>query len=117
MTSAQLGAICFIAAHPGYSQKALAAEFGQDESAITVLLRRLEAAALIVRAPHPDDGRTKTLRVADEGDRIRRKSNTWLNAFNRRLRKGFSRDEIAVVDRFWRPRSSESTMGSLGSWG
>ncbi len=100
MTSAQLGAIHFIATNPRCSQQALADEFGQDPSALTVLLRRLESTGLVRREPHPEDGRTKALCLTEEGARVHRASKASLDALNRRLRQGFTADEIGTVNRF-----------------
>jgi len=75
VTTAQLGALLAVHDQPGLTQRALAAELGQRESAVTPMIGRLTDAGLIVRTPHPDQHRALVLHLTDEGtaaiDRLR----------------------------------------------
>jgi DNA-binding MarR family transcriptional regulator len=52
------------------SQRKLADHTGLDPIYISKLVRRLESAGLLERAPDPDDSRAVTLTITDEGRRV-----------------------------------------------
>jgi DNA-binding MarR family transcriptional regulator len=99
-SSAQLGAMYYIRDHDCCSQADIAAAFGQDESAATGMLSRMEKGGFISRERDPDDRRISRVRLTDAGRATLESADEMLLDFNRRLGKGFSRDELALVQRF-----------------
>jgi len=67
LTPGQLGALCLIQNNPGLSQSALGAALGVDRSTVVPLIDRLEARALVVRAPSPRDRRSHALQLSPGG--------------------------------------------------
>src|SRR5258706_9021821 len=70
LTPGQLGALCLIHANPGLSQSALGAALGVDRSTVVPLIDRLEARALVVRAPSPRDRRSHALQLSPAAARL-----------------------------------------------
>jgi DNA-binding MarR family transcriptional regulator len=99
-STAQLGAMYFIRDHEPCPQSAVAAAFGQDESAATGMLARMEKGGFIARNRDPDDRRVTRVTLTQSGHEALAAADGMLADFNRRLGKGFSRDELAVVQRF-----------------
>lgn len=102
VSSAQVGALFLIAQRSSCSQSDIAAELGQDESAITTMLKRMERNGLIERRSNPNDGRSKLVSLTRRGETTLRSVGGLLAHFNRQLTRGFSRDEIEIVLRFIR---------------
>ena len=100
VSSAQVGALFLIAQQPGCTQADVASTIGQDESAITTMLRRMERGELIERRRNPDDGRSKLVYLTPTGERRVKEISQLLVHFNAQLTKGFSVDEIETVLRF-----------------
>jgi MarR family transcriptional regulator, organic hydroperoxide resistance regulator len=99
-STAQLGALFFIRDHEPCSQADIASEFGQDESAATGMLSRMQNAGLIARERDHDDRRVTRVSLTPAGRDVLNQGDVLLKAFNQRLTRGFTRDELAVVQRF-----------------
>jgi DNA-binding MarR family transcriptional regulator len=99
-SSAQLGALYFIRDHEPCSQADIAGAFGQDESAATGMLARMQKAGLIQRERNPDDRRVTRVTLTTAGRKTLETADEMLRDFNRRLGAGFNRQEIALVQRF-----------------
>ena len=66
-TSPQRLALRAIAQDPALTGARLAAVLHVDRSSIAGVLRRLEAAGLLLRSPHPEDARKDVLRLPPRG--------------------------------------------------
>lgn len=99
-SSAQLGAMYFIRDHQPCSQARIAEAFGQDESAATGMLARMQKGGFIRRERDPDDRRISRVTLTDGGRDVLATADALLRDFNRRLGAGFGRSELAVVQRF-----------------
>ena len=102
VSSAQVGALFLIAQRPGCSQADIASELGQDESAITTMLKRMERSELIERRRNPNDGRSNLVYLTWRGEKTLRSVRGLLADFNKQLTQGFSADEVDIVLRFIR---------------
>ena len=67
LTPGQLGALVLIRDNPGLSQSTLGTALGVDRSTVVPLIDRLEARALVVRAPSPRDRRSHALQLSPGG--------------------------------------------------
>jgi DNA-binding MarR family transcriptional regulator len=65
------------------TQKQLAEHAATDPMMTSQVLRALEAKGLVVRAPHPEDGRARALSVTPEGARIANESVVAVEAWDR----------------------------------
>jgi DNA-binding MarR family transcriptional regulator len=99
-SSAQLGALYFIRGNQPCSQADIAGAFGQDESAATGMLARMQKAGLIQRERDPDDRRVSRVTLTRAGDATLESADEMLLDFEQRLSEGFSRQELAVVQQF-----------------
>ncbi|WP_020665100.1 MarR family winged helix-turn-helix transcriptional regulator [Amycolatopsis benzoatilytica] len=86
VTTAQLGALLAVHDQPGLTQRALAAELGQRESAVTPMIGRLTEAGLISRQPHPEQHRALVLNLTEEGNSAIARLRPVIAQFNRELR-------------------------------
>lgn len=59
-----------LAAHGPQNQKELAAEANCEPPSITVMVRKLEAAGLVERAPSADDGRARVVSLTQKGSEL-----------------------------------------------
>ena len=100
VSSAQVGALFLIAQRAVCTQADIAAELGQDESAITTMLKRMERSELIERRRNPNDGRSKLVYLTARGEATLQSVGAQLAHFNEQLTEGFSADEIDTVLRF-----------------
>lgn len=112
-STAQIGALYFIAENAPCSQADIAAAFGQDESAATGMLARMQKAGLIARERDADDRRITRVTLSPHGQEVLSKGNTLLKAFNQRLTLGFSEDEVAIVGRFLQSVINRVDAGEL----
>ncbi|WP_208720254.1 MarR family winged helix-turn-helix transcriptional regulator [Amycolatopsis circi] len=87
VTTSQLGALFAVHDQPGLTQRELAAELGQRESAITAMTARLIEAGLIVRQQHPEQHRALVLDLTPEGNATLARLRPVIESFNRELHK------------------------------
>lgn len=99
-SSAQLGAMYFIRDHQPCSQADIAGAFGQDESAATGMLARMQRGGFIERQRDPEDRRISRVTLTEAGRSALRKADVMLDDFNRRLGRDFDAQELEVVLRF-----------------
>ena len=85
VTTAQLGALLAVHDQPGLTQRALAAELGQRESAVTPMIGRLTEAGLIARQPHPEQHRALVLNLTAEGTKAIARLRPVIAEFNSEL--------------------------------
>jgi MarR family transcriptional regulator, organic hydroperoxide resistance regulator len=99
-SSAQLGAMFYIREHEPCAQAEIASAFGQDESAATGMLQRMERGGYISRERDPEDRRVTRVSLTDTGRAALAQGDAMLHGFNARIGKGFSQAELDVVRRF-----------------
>jgi DNA-binding MarR family transcriptional regulator len=107
LTSAQSGVLFLLDAEVGSPIGKVAGALGIGPSAISGLVDRMEAVALVRRAPEPADGRAVRLFLTDKGGVAREKAKTRVAAINARLVEGFSEAELDIVAH-WLGHVSES---------
>jgi DNA-binding MarR family transcriptional regulator len=101
VTTAQLGALHVIARAPGCTQRHVAGELGQRESAITAMITRLSAAGLVSKAAHPAEHRAAALRTTAAGERALAAGSPAIEEFNAAIREtlGARLDDVAEAVR------------------
>lgn len=87
-TAAQVGVMFVIAENPGGTQRHIANTLGQQESAVTTMVRRLEKAGLVQRKTRPDDRRAFALSLTRRGETALQRLEGELEAFNQIILKG-----------------------------
>lgn len=101
ITTAQAAALAVIASeHQGVTQKHVAEQLGQNESAITAMVARLEKLGYAKRQRHPDDARARVLRVTAKGEEALDAMTGPFRSVNRRLDKALvdhSAEEMAAM--------------------
>ena len=100
LTSAQCGALFYVAKHDGCLLKELAEGLGLKNAAITGLVARTEKTGCLRRDPSPDDARATKLHLTPKGQRKLREIHTLNQELQRSLTEGFSTGELDVVLRF-----------------
>jgi DNA-binding MarR family transcriptional regulator len=99
ITAAQAGVMFAIESDPGRNQRSLATVLGQQESAITTMIRRLEKAGLVQREARADDRRAFSLSLTRRGqatlDRLRGELDDLNSALQAALGKDHA-DQLAA---------------------
>lgn len=106
VTTAQAAVLQLVASIAEPTQRKLADTLQQNESAMTAMVGRLTAAGLIVRAPHPTDGRAWILELTPRGEAALEAGRPAFNALNAALDSaigssktaGFARTLRAITD-------------------
>ena len=96
----QSSALMFIAKNQGCSQKELAETLGLNKSAITGLLNRMEAQALIERRASEVDARASRIYLRERGRTLLPLIKPLITRMNESLTEGFTASEIVTVARF-----------------
>lgn len=68
ITAAQAAVLSVVARTPAATQKQVAQQLRQRESAVTTMVARLTEAGLLLRAPSPQDGRAWSLSLTPAGE-------------------------------------------------
>lgn len=97
---AQLAALSYIRRHPGCGLTELADLLDANKSAITGIVRRLERAGLVKRAPNPKDARGSLLTTTAKADRLRDKARPVFREVISDMTEGFDEEQIETVLRF-----------------
>lgn len=71
-----------------------------SKSTVSALVDRMEASAIAVRKMDDNDSRSSKVYMTDKGRRILEQLKPLIADQNKRLKKGFTDDEISVVFRF-----------------
>lgn len=100
ITVAHGGALFFLARHRDCLLSDLAEGLDLNNSAITGLAGRMEAAGLITRHRSQADGRATRVRLTLEGREKAIQVKAFLRDFNQQIAEGFSDEEMDVVYRF-----------------
>jgi MarR family transcriptional regulator for hemolysin len=95
------------------NQRELAEAIGIEGATLTHHLNRMEAEGLVTRRRHPDNRRTHKVELTAAGEAVFRSMRSRVAAFDKRLRAGFTDDELAnlrgLLDRL---RANATTGGS-----
>jgi DNA-binding MarR family transcriptional regulator len=100
LTTAQLGALYYVAGHDGCSLSDVANLLDMNKSAVTAQIRRLERAGVVRREPNPDDARGSRLFLTEHGKEVRVESVAVIRRLTAEVMHGFSETERDVVFRF-----------------
>ena len=106
VTTAQAAVLQLVASIAEPTQRKLADMLQQNESAMTAMVGRLTTAGLIVRAPHPTDGRAWILELTPRGEAAIEAGRPAFDAINTALdtaiggpkTAGFARTLRAITD-------------------
>jgi len=79
------------------TQQELAQAVGIEGATLTRHLDGLEDAGLVERAPHPDDRRATQVELTADGEEMFQRLRRAAAGFDRRLRTGFTDDELAQL--------------------
>ena len=121
VTTAQAAVLQLVASLSEPTQRKLADMLQQNESAMTAMVGRLTSAGLVVRAPHPTDGRAWILALTPQGEAAIEAGRPAFDAVNAALdaaiggakTAGFARTLRAITDTLddRRPDDSETNQG------
>ena len=100
VTTAQLGALYYVAKNDGCSLSEVADVLDMNKSAVTTLVRRLERSGVLRRKPNPKDARGSRLFVTEKGKTVRAQSLGVVRRLTGEVTEGFSDAEMDVVLRF-----------------
>ena len=100
VSSAQLGALYYVAKHPGCSMTDIADVIDLNKSAASGIVQRLERAEVLRREAHPKDGRSTQLFLTKKGETVRVQSLAIVRRLTTNLTEGFDEAEMETVFRF-----------------
>jgi DNA-binding MarR family transcriptional regulator len=100
VTTAQLGALYYVAKHDGCSPSDLANVLDMNKSAVTALVRRLERSGVLRREPNEKDARGSRLFLTEKGKTVRDKSLGVVRRLTAEVTTGFSETETDVIFKF-----------------
>lgn len=100
ISSAQVGLLFLLASRNQATIGEIAQALQVAPAAVTNLSKRMEAAGLIERVADSSDGRVTRLQLTAAGQHASARSSDVLQELNKKLSKGFSADELAVVARW-----------------
>jgi DNA-binding MarR family transcriptional regulator len=100
LTTAQLGALYYVASNDGASLSDVANLLDMNKSAVTAQVRRLERAGVLRREPNPDDARGSRLFLTEHGKDVRTESVAVIRRLTAEVMHGFSEAERDVIFRF-----------------
>jgi MarR family transcriptional regulator for hemolysin len=91
------------------SQRSIAAEVGVEGPTLTHHLNRMEVAGLVTRQRDPQNRRVHQVELTDDGHA---RFHSWLGAvraFDERLRRGFTDEELATLRQLLQRLASNAT--------
>lgn len=100
VSATQLGALLFLGGRAGARPGEVAAALSVQPAAITGLVDRMIAGALVRRRPDPDDARAQRLDLTAAGRRAVAAGKALVAEANAALAARFTTAELAVVARF-----------------
>jgi MarR family transcriptional regulator for hemolysin len=80
------------------NQRELAAAVGVTEATLTHHLNAMEASGLLTRRRDPDNRRVHVVELTDDGEEAFTRLRNAAVAFDRRLRRGLSAEELATLE-------------------
>lgn len=119
LTGSQMSIIDFLGDGRNHTQRDIEAEFDIRGSTATVILRRMEAKGLVVTRRSPDDGRQKTVCLAEGSKPIRAAAGAYIQAQREAMTDSFSRQELdtflRVLSYFIHLNSQQGGKGRQGT--
>ena len=100
VSGAQMGALFFVAGHPGCVQGDVGRELGINKAAASKLVTRMVEAGIVERRTADDDGRAHALHATSRGQAAVDAGRPLVRALNDELTDGFSAADIDTVARF-----------------
>jgi DNA-binding MarR family transcriptional regulator len=100
VSPAQLATIHYVSKHAGCSLTDVANLLDVAKSAVTSMVKRMEAAELLRREPNTKDGRGSLLFVTSKGESVRVQALPLLRKLNAEIMEGFSPGEVETILRF-----------------
>lgn len=100
---------------PGVTPSELAHVLHLDRGTLTGIVERLRARALLVRAPHPEDGRSVVLRLSARGRGLDREMSGTVEDCIRRALSGLSRLQIEAASQVLEAVARELEAEALGA--
>ena len=100
INGSQYAVISVLARDPGASGADLARACNTSPQAMNGVLVTLEREGLIERHPHPTHGRILQVELTEEGKRRLEATTPEVRALERRIEKGFSAAEVALIKRW-----------------
>lgn len=97
VTMPQLALLDWVAASPGCSVQESADGLGLTAPTVSVGVRRLEKAGLLVRQPDPQDGRAIQLFLTTQGQELCQQARAFRRDKMRRLLKGLTAEESTTL--------------------
>ncbi|HEX5117394.1 MAG TPA: MarR family winged helix-turn-helix transcriptional regulator [Pseudonocardiaceae bacterium] len=83
---------------PDANQRQIAAAVGIQGATLTHHLNAMEADGLIIRRREPTNRRVHQVRLTDQGEQLFHQLADAARAHDKRLRSGFSQDELTTLD-------------------
>jgi len=100
VSAAHLSALNFSFCNNGCLLKDLSAGMDLNNSAVTGLVRRMEAAGLVIKKACDDDGRASRVTITARGAAVVESSRPVLEKLNSLLTADFTDEEVGTVARF-----------------
>lgn len=97
VTADQFVVLAVLAERPGLTQREIVERTVSDPNTVAALLRRLEAKSLIVREPHPVDGRARCSQLTPSGRRLHARLAVVDAELRAELEAGFAAAERQVL--------------------
>jgi DNA-binding MarR family transcriptional regulator len=97
----QLATLHYVSKHAGCSLTDVASLLDVAKSAVTSMVKRMEAAGTLRREPNEKDARGSLLFVTAKGESIRVQAQPLLRKLNAELMEGFSPAEAETILRFF----------------
>jgi DNA-binding MarR family transcriptional regulator len=80
----------------GQTQRSLTARLDVEQATMANTLARMERDGLVLRRPHPEDGRAQSVWLTDKARALEGPATSAANAVNRRMLRSISPDERAA---------------------
>jgi len=100
VSGAQMGALFFVAGHPGCVQGDVGRELGINKAAASKLVSRMVEAGIVERRSAADDGRALALHVTPRGQAAADAGRPLVRSLNDELTSGFTAADMETVARF-----------------
>jgi DNA-binding MarR family transcriptional regulator len=97
ITPGQFGVLVLIGENSGLNQSRLGEGLGVDRSTVVAVIDRLESRGLVVRKPSPDDRRSYSLELSEEGRDLLARAKDLVIAHEKRIGHALTDTEVATL--------------------
>jgi DNA-binding MarR family transcriptional regulator len=97
VTADQFVLLAALAEGDAVTQQGLVRRVGSDPNTVRAMLLLLEGRGLVARAPHPTDGRARSVTLTAKGRRVYRKLWAQSEPLRAQLLAGFRPDEVTAL--------------------